>query len=147
MIQTFFDEGTFAEQLNSDEYLVDHVIVGSGSVNGRRVYMIADSEQETLPADLSLLKRKKTKFIELIRRDPAPVVFLLANVVTRSVFARAGLVIPPGMTRMLVGRDGLGAYLSALAQLSGIAPTVPVVCGNPIAGFVFTAGLCDTCIL
>ncbi len=113
------------------------VVIGTGTIEGRRVFVLADDATVASGARGAAGGRKSSHIIQMALKQHAPLVSLLeasAGRVQDMMGSRAwaGLGFDPHTT-------GFGA----MVDLSGVVPTVSAARGNSVGGAAFNAMLSD----
>ena len=140
-IEQLVDSGSFNE---FESEISTGYITGTGTVEGRKVYISAIVSEE-MPSNVFDGLQHHLNLLEAALKNPAPVVLILdipghQESTTHSPF-------PQDPAKLLVDRRGIGRWYALHSKLSGKVPQICVVCEKLGAAMTFPITLCDTAIM
>ena len=129
---SFVEYGRLSRPIREDmQGAADGVVMGTGSVEGRPVAVLAYDYTVHAGTQSFVNHRKTDRILEAAGKHRWPLICWLEG----------GGARPHDM-----GQDAAPTTFAAFARLSGLVPTIGIVAGNCFAGNANMAGLCDILI-
>ncbi len=140
-LSTLLDEGSFC-RLGPD--LDSELVGGTGTIDGRKVCVIAINPRAAVPEDAFEILRQELALLELAEREQIPLIHLADR---PGRVAMETTAIPLAIMRTFIDRRGAGRVFARFAQLSGIVPRIAVVFSPIATTLTYPVAECDTVVM